>query len=364
MDVQEQEQEQERDLDFPERTEDMAYSPPDQAMNRSADKVRQLCRAYIERGQADEAGVDLIVKLFALGKERGLSAESTGRLIGHTGSTASRLFNGKYEGNVAKVTGKIADLLCLEAERERMRSDVFIETTAWKKIRALCDFALARNTPVRLVGPSQAGKTHCLREYVRRNPLRRVCYVRIPAAPTLRLAVEAVAKAVGVSQSLRSDELRARAARAVSPNTLLVVDEVHELAMSAGKGTAMKVAEWIREIWDLSGCGMVLCGTSAMESDLIDDPRLKGWLSQLDQRCQRVVRLPDRIPEEDIVAAGEAYGVSGEYERAASLLSSIRMNRLVSCLAMTAAYCSGKGHPRTWKTFLGVYRRQFGEGGE
>jgi len=345
---------------LPERVEDVAFSPPEQTMNRSADQVRQSCRAYVDGGKTGEEGVELVVKLFALGKARGYSAGQTGALIGYSGTTISRLFNGKYEGAVGDVAGKIAAFLELEAERARMRSEAFIETSAWSKVRNLCDFALARHTVVRLVGPTQVGKTCCLREYMRRNAKRRVCYVRMPAAPTLRLAVETVARAVGVTRKERTEELRFRVAEAVGLNTLLVVDELHELAISAGKFTARKVAEWIREVWDNSGCGLVLCGTSSMESDLINDPDLKGWLAQLDHRCQRVVRLPDAVPEADVVLAGEAYGISGEYGRAAALLSTIRMNRLVSCLAITSAYCTEKRQPRTWRTFLEVYKKQFG----
>ena len=218
---------------------------------------------------------------------------------------------------------------------------------------------------VRLVGPSQIGKTYCLKEYMRRSN-KQVCYVRIPAAPTMKLAVTAFAEAVGVGASLRVEEARQRVAKAVGKNTLLVIDELHELVMSAGKGTAMKVVEWIREIWDNSGCGMVLCGTRSLEDDLINDARMKGWLVQLDQRCQRVVNLPTRLPAEDIAAAAKAYGISGPTDCVESLLSTIRMNRLTSCLALTASWCAGNNrsrqkHPLNWESFRAVYRSQFEE---
>ena len=352
-------------MQTPEITADLFAAHPSQGMNRSADQVRQTCRVYADAGRVSDEGLESIVRLFALGKGRGYSFDQTGGLIDYSGATVSRLFAGKYEGALDKVICAIDAYLELEAERAKMRSDRFIENSIWSRINSLCNFALTRNTIGRLVGPSQIGKTYCLKEYQRRSS-RQVCYVRIPAAPTLKLAVAAFAEAVGVGSSLRTDDARQRVARAIGRNTLLIIDELHELVMSAGKGTAMKVIEWIREIKDNSDCGMVLCGTRSLEDDLINDARMKGWLVQIDQRCQRIVTLPNRIPMDDVMLAAAAYGLKGSPACVESLLQTIRMNRLTSCLALTASWCAGNNrskqkHPLNWESFRAVYRSQFEE---
>lgn len=246
-----------------------------------------------------------------------------------------------------------------------MRSDRFIENSVWKRIENLCNFAITRNAVVRLVGPSQIGKTYCLKEYMRRSN-KQVCFVRIPAAPTMKLVVEAFSRAVGVNSAVRVDDARQRVAKAIGRNTLLIIDELHELVMSAGKGTAMKCIEWIREIWDNSGCGMVLCGTKSLEDDLINDAKMKGWLIQIDERCQRVMTLPSKLPIEDIILAAEAYGIKGSTVCVEGLLAKIKMNRLTSCLALTASWCNGNNpskekHPKNWESFRAVYKAQFEE---
>ena len=48
------------------------------------------------------------------------------------------------------------------------------------------------------------------------------------------------------------------------------------------------------------------------------------------------------------------------------ILQTIRMNRLVSCLALTASWCAGNNkkherHPLNWESFRAVYRSQFEE---
>ncbi len=352
-------------VEIPEVVTDLMPATPSQGMNRSADQVRATCRAYVDAGRITDEGLESIIKLFNLGKQRGYSFDQTGALVEYSGATLSRLFAGKYEGALDKVVSQINTYLELEAERAKMKSDRFIENSIWTKVNSLCNFALLRNTPTMLIGPTQIGKTYCLKEYMRRSN-KQVCYVRIPAAPTMKLAVAAFADAVGVTSSIREDDARLRVARAMGRNTLLIVDELHELVMSGGKSTAMKVVEWIREIGDRSACGMVLCGTSAMKDDLINDPRMKGWLVQIEQRCQRTVVLPNRIPHEDIELAARAYGIGGSTACVENILSDIRMNRLTSCLALTASWCAGNNkskqkHPLNWESFRAVYRSQFEE---
>ena len=227
-------------MTIPEDVADLIAAKPDQGMNRSADQVRLACRPYVDAGRIPPEGLESIVRLFNLGKSRGYSFDQTGALVDYSGATMSRLFGGKYEGALDKVVRQVDAFLELESERDKMRSDRFIENSVWHRVRNLCDFAIMRNTVVRLTGPTQMGKSKSFKEYMRRSQ-RQVCYVRIPAAPTLKLCVAAVAGAVGVNPSLRYEDARMRVAHAVSRNTLLIVDELHELAMSAGKGTAMKV---------------------------------------------------------------------------------------------------------------------------
>jgi DNA transposition AAA+ family ATPase len=352
-------------MNTPELNSDLFAATPSQGMNRSADQVRLTCRVYVDSGRISDDGLESIIRLFNLGKAKGYSFDQTGALVDYSGATLSRLFAGKYEGALDKVVKQIDSYLELEREREKMRSDRFIENSIWSKVENLCNFAITRNAVVRLVGPSQIGKTYCLKEYMRRSN-KQVCFVRIPAAPTMKLVVEAFARAVGVNSSVRVDDARQRVAKAIGRNTLLIIDELHELVMSAGKGTAMKCIEWIREIWDNSGCGMVLCGTKSLEDDLINDAKMKGWLVQIDERCQRVMTLPNKLPLEDVILAAKEYGISGSTACVDGLLATIRMNRLTSCLALTASWCSGNNrakekHPKNWESFKAVYKAQFEE---
>lgn len=330
-------------------------------LNRSTDQVAREMRAYVESGDIGPEDHAQLVWLFHHGKvEKQLkSFDDVGKLIGYKGATISRLFAGKYEGNLQNVLEAVRGYQHLDAERAKMAGDKFIENSIWETVRDACDLALLRSAPVRVVGVSQIGKTHSLLEYKRRSKLP-VYYMRVPAAPTFRNFMDALADAVGVTTSARSEELRRRIPGALGRQTLLIVDELHELALSAGRSTAMKCMEFLREVWDNSKCGLLPCGTMSMENDLINSPSLRSWLGQFDQRCIRRVILPTSLPWSDVVLAAETYGFPPPGADVQPIVSTLRMNRLVACLSMAASKAAKAGTEKTWKQFVATYKKNFG----
>lgn len=347
-------------LTIPEEVTNLVPPPPKKGSLKSADIVRQDINIYLDKGLVDADGLEALMKLFDIGKERKYSWDELGDMINYSSTTMSRLYAGKYDGSLKDVMTAVRAALKLEAERAKMKKDIFIETSTWHKINSACNLAIRRNAMTRVTGPSQIGKTFSMFEYKRRAAFS-VHYIRIPAAPTFKLVIDIICQALRVQQNLRIEDARMRIPRAVSENTLIIVDELHELVMSAGKSTAMKVIEFLREIHDVSHCGMVLCGTKSMEDDLINDPKMRSWLAQTDQRCIRVVNLPNVIPEEDIDLVAAAYGISGSKACVESLLKTIRMNRLTTCLKITVAWCRKKNKPLNWESFKTIYKSTFEE---
>ena len=330
-------------------------------MNRSTDQVSRDMMAYVRDGAISEEDHAQLVWLFAYGKTHGVTSyEAVGKLVGYNGATVSRLFAGKYEGSLANVLDSVRTFRHLTAEREKMSGDIFIETSIWEKVKSACDFALTRCAPVRIVGPTQIGKTKALEEYIRRSSAT-VFYCDTPASPTLRLFMEAVAEGCGVNPSLRNEELRRRIPKAMNRQTLLIVEEIHVLATSGGRGTAVKCMEWLRKTRDAAKCGLVMTGTKSVEDELFSGGGgLKGWLEQMDQRCQRKVVLPDRLPDSDIALAAAAYGFPAPDGSVRNLLATIRMNHLCACLDMASAVAQKRETEKSWDIFAAVYRKNFG----
>ncbi len=334
-------------------------APAPVAINQSADKVAIALNKLVEAGDITEQDKSLIQWFHKRTKDAGMSLTEAGALIRYNSATVSRLFNGTYEGNLSNVLKAIRNYKHLDDERALMTRDEFIETSIWNTVRINCLLALRRHQPVRLIGVSQIGKTAALLEYKRRSEWRCI-YVRIPVAPSFGMVVETFAKAVGVSARGNVNDLRERITTALDENTLLIIDELHELAISSSKTTALKAMEWIRELFDRANCGLVVCGTRTMEDDLIYG-KSAGWLDQFNQRCIKVAELPARLPDSDFAKTFRAYRFPEPDGDTLVLIRNMRMNRLTTSLKMAADVANEKGLERTLDLFIKTVRTAFGK---
>ena len=112
------------------------------ALNISADQVALELDKLVADGRITAGEKGLVFWYYSLVRSRGYNMTEAGKLIRNTSSTVSRIFRGSYEGNVQKVISAIRSFKQLEAERSRMMSDEFIETSVWQKIRQTCDLAI------------------------------------------------------------------------------------------------------------------------------------------------------------------------------------------------------------------------------
>lgn len=329
------------------------------AINQSAETVAIALEKFVDEGRITASEKGLVLWFFGHCKDRRLSLAECGKEIHYNAATVSRLFRGNYEGSLDNVMKAIRSYKQIIDERAKMSGDEFIETSIWKSIRSTCELALLRHAPVRVIGVSQIGKTCALLEYKRRSEYL-VRYVRIPAAPSFKVCVEAIANACGVTTRGRVEETRKRVVQSLDHNTLLIVDELHELAISAGPTVAMRVMEWIRELYDVSGCGLVVCGTKVMEDDLMNGPAA-GWLDQFQQRCIKVLSLPNRLPDTDIILTAKTYGFPEPPETYMIGLRELRMNRLTVALNLASDVAAKRDQPKTWELFAATLKAAFGK---
>ena len=283
----------------------------------SGDTVAANMDRLVEDGVITAADKALMMWFFAEVKDKVLTLTDAGKAIGYDASTISRILRGRYDGNWGNVLKAVRRHKHLVTERAKMVSADFVETSIFKAVRDTCDLALFNELPATITGVSQIGKTSALEEYQRRSEFL-VRLVRMPAAPGLRGAMEAVADACNVK-------------------------------------SAMKIAEWIRELHDRSKCGLVLCGTKALKQDLIDGP-LKAWLDQLKQRCIKHLVLPDRLPDEDILLVARNYRLDEPDGETLAALRTLRMNRLCKILMLADNLARKRDQALAWNHFRSAYR--------
>lgn len=253
-------------------------------INISGDTVTQATADYPEEHRR------LVRWLFSFAKDEDLSWDELAEKTKVHRSTLWRVFQGTYTN---PESGKQVDLspLCekidrfkdLAEERATANKLPFIETSVWRRISKICRESLVSQFFGFIYGESQIGKTCCLKEFARRNNHGNTVYVLMPASAGVQSMMKAIAEACHISSNTCFENLRDRVGRYLDDSKLLIIDEVHEAFVSYQKLSMVKSFSMIRQIQEISKCGVVLCGTNVFRNHLEQGEFAKS-LEQLRKR--------------------------------------------------------------------------------
>jgi DNA transposition AAA+ family ATPase len=229
----------------------------------------------------------------AYGFDNNLSTAELGGLIGYDATVISRVFWGKYPGRLDKVVQKIQRFKdVVELQNNTVKRAPFIMTSAAELIWGTCDYALKTNSLLFIYGESQSGKTSALVEYARTHNHGTTIYVRMPATCAMVALLNELCISLRMGTGSPTEDKRRRVIDAFSDKMLLIVDEVHQTMIHTQQGFgAVRPLEYLREIYDRSGCGMILCSTPVFARH-VDQGRYSQVLEQLMRRSLPPVNIP------------------------------------------------------------------------
>ncbi len=276
--------------------------------NFSRDNVREAMAQYPEAARM--ALMSLF--LWCIDPRHPLIKAEAARRVGCSDNLLYKLLNGKYEDEEGKQLHPAPDLvraiqafLALEKDRFEGGETQFVMTPTAHKIATACEFARESQSVVFLWGPSQIGKTWGLEHHASVHNHGRTTYSRLQAASGLGGMVRRIARDSGISDKANTADLIGRIKNALTPETLLILDEVHLLAHTYRIGSFHACMEVIREIHDETKAGMLLCFT------LLDQMRAASQreLQQLWRRGVHKVPLPLMPTRADLRAIIEHCGL-------------------------------------------------------
>ncbi len=262
-------------------------------------------------------GKELLVSsfLWCIDHKHPVTREEFATKVGYSANVIYKIMQGKYThpqtGERLDIPEKLIkamrEFLRLEKARYEGAGIGFVETPTAKKIWTACDLARESQTPVFLIGPSHIGKTWAMEHYSANNNHGRSPYIRIKAASGLHGMIARIAEKVGVSPKGSAAALVDRIKRAVTPNMVLLIDEVHQLVYTYRRESFFSCLEVLREIYDETSCGLVLCGTQLfMEKS---KGATNGELDQLLRRGVHRVQLPSMPTKADLTAILQEWGL-------------------------------------------------------
>lgn len=323
-----------------------------------ANRVREGINALVASKRISEKDGDLIFWFYNYAQDNGLSLKLAGDVIGKSATVAYHIIHCDYTASYANIIDEIAKAKKRVDEEMKKKSIGFVKTWTAKRIFDACDAALYDHMPAFIYGASQTGKTTALREYQVTHNHGTTKYLRIgshwsKARTVMELAI--VCRCYAVKSN--TAQLEHKILSSLTDRNLLIIDEFHEVLFTSGPTGALEVMEFFREIFDRTGCGIVMSGTP-MGLKEFEEGKLATALDQMRRRGLVKIVLPDVPKVKDINTFAKSFDLDapdGEVLRVIKdVLKRYGLGMFVKYLQKAYALATGEKRALTWEDFVAV----------
>lgn len=284
-----------------ENTQPAEVASPSSAI-RSDKTIRAVIDTAVGRGQITIDQGEQIYWLHGHALDNNLQLPALSKQTGISKATLSQLFSGKYPAD--DWTQIVARIIQYRKQSDNLikSADVgFIETTTAKLIFKVCKQALYDNMPAYIYGASQLGKTRALEEFVRRCNSPAIKYLRCRSGMTKARLARLLGRTCHLRNldRLSSSDIIDGVVASLNDSSLLILDEFHMCLNTVKPDVSRQLVEFIREIFDLTHCGLVLCASKVGLTTFEEGPN-RQMFDQMRRRGILKIVLPDVPPVKDI----------------------------------------------------------------
>lgn len=279
------------------------------------------------KSTSDERIVRNIRWLHAYASEHDLSNKEIGeRLKQYNGKSYSAdsvyqaMTGRRTESQLENFIKSIEHLSKIERERSTITRAGFVETNTTKKIFKICETARTFGKIMFIFGKSHIGKTTALREYAKRNNGGSTIYLRAPAGGSKSRTLSELCRSMHLSPNSTETVKEQQILEALDERVIIIVDEAHQFL---GGKIGLRTLEYMRELHDRSGCGMVISATEIFEKALTEDASTMKLLGQFKMRSLITAKLPDKPTKQNLNQFAKHFGLEPAKDEALDLQTEI-----------------------------------------
>lgn len=300
----------------------------------------------------------ILFSLVDLMEERTLSQSEVAKKIKHgstqkdlSSTTLSQLLNGKYPGDHIAVCKSIERYINQERARALFHVSGFVETPLYQVLEELADAAVITQRFTCLHGGLLRGKTTNAHRLTSRYDRASVVFMTAPYADSYAGFVRRLARLRNIPLKGSLSDLREAIIQSLDSSHLLLIDEFHQPAVTYSFSQARRVYEFIREINDLSRCGILLVGATEGLAFLTTEPeyeRIAASLTSFD-----VASKP--VADKELAAILKSFGIEPQPDRVEVLQTVARdhtLSKVFDLLRLASGRASKRKQPFAWQHFL------------
>ena len=277
-------------------------------ISMAAHQIRAAIAQAVARGQLNEEDGEEVFWLYSYAQEYHLKeADLAAKMGAYDKNTLYQVFRGSYgvqkDGKYsswANIIKAIRAFKAVELEEMKKKNIGIIETEVKNTVFQACTAALNDGMPAFIYGASQIGKTTALMEFQRLHNHGRTVYLRMGSGWTRARLVRELALRFGNGvKATKCWALEDAIFGSLTRYNLLIIDEFHLAFETCTEASSKAIMEFIREVYDRTGCGLVMSATKVGLAGL-EGGRNQMLFDQLRRRGVVRVVLPDAPPTRDI----------------------------------------------------------------
>ena len=178
--------------------------------------------------------LELLEKVEALKKEKNLSQNAVGQLIGVSGTALSQLRNGKYNANPQKIFDTLAGYFGVKEKAKLTYTEIeYVPTSISEQVYATISICQKKGGLAVACGDAGIGKTKAAQKFVADNPSNSFLITINPCLTNTKSLLKTIADRIGAGQEKSNNDLWLSIAHKLTDGKILIFDEAQHLTVKA-----------------------------------------------------------------------------------------------------------------------------------
>lgn len=239
---------------------------------------------------------DLLQKVEQLKREKNLSQNEVGKLMGISGAALSQIKNGKYPADPQSLFDAMANYFGVKEKAKLTYTEVeYAPTNISTKIYDIISVCQVKGGLAVVAGDAGIGKTKAAQKFIADNPTNSILITVNSCFTSIKSLLKIIADRIGAAPERSRDELWFAITRKLSDGMVLIFDEAQHLTLKD-----IEVLRSFSDYFNDKGQTLGICFIGNLDTvDRIGSK--KAEFAQIANRTkQRKIYLKSQIKREDI----------------------------------------------------------------
>lgn len=239
---------------------------------------------------------ELLQKVEKLKKEKGISQNEVGKLMGISGTALSQIKNGKYPADPQSIFDAMANYFGVKEKAKLTYSEIsYAPTYISSQIYDIISVCQVKGGLAIAAGDAGIGKTKAAQKFVTDNPTNSILITVNSCFTSIKSLLKIIAERIGASPERSRDELWFAITRKLSDGMVLIFDEAQHLTLKD-----IEVLRSFSDYFNDKGQTLGICFIGNLDTVARIGSKKAEFAQIANRTKQRKIYLKSQIKREDI----------------------------------------------------------------